>query len=138
MLPEIHNGICISKDSLGEKCDGFAKSEICNQCKCYCVKQDKFIDEHPASPLKQIEKVCESLQFFLEEKNNRYGNSAINPVNVFSSLSINDSISVRIDDKISRIKNSDKLRKNDVVDLMGYLALLCISGGWTDFNDLLD
>jgi len=44
----------------------------------------------------------------------------------------------RIDDKLSRIKNSEELRKNDVVDLMGYLVLLCIKKGWMNFKDLID
>jgi hypothetical protein len=45
---------------------------------------------------------------------------------------------VRLDDKISRIRNSDVLRKNDVSDLIGYAKLLCVKMGWTDFDDLID
>jgi hypothetical protein len=79
-----------------------------------------------------------SLQKILLEKNEQYGDSALNPINVFSKKNSKNSLLIRIDDKLSRVKNSDKLRKNDVCDLMGYLVLLCIDNGWTDFDDLKD
>ena len=85
-----------------------------------------------------IEKVCNGMARLLSEKNKRYGNSALEPLRVFSRADASDGIMVRLDDKLSRIKNSDKLRKNDVSDLIGYLVLLCIAQGWTDFDDLID
>ena len=85
-----------------------------------------------------IDKVCNSMARLLTEKNKRYGNSALEPLRVFNRADASNGIMVRIDDKLSRIKNSDKLRKNDVSDLIGYLVLLCIAQGWTDFDDLID
>jgi hypothetical protein len=86
-----------------------------------------------------IDHVCEALKHFLGVKNQRYGNSALNPIGVFNKTNdTSNGILVRIDDKLSRIKNSETLRKNDVVDLMGYLALLCIKMDWLNFDDLLD
>ncbi|OPZ40948.1 MAG: hypothetical protein BWY95_02715 [Bacteroidetes bacterium ADurb.BinA104] len=85
-----------------------------------------------------IEKVCNGMARLLSEKNKRYGNSALEPLRVFSRADAADGIMVRLDDKLSRIKNSDKLRKNDISDLIGYLVLLCIAQGWTDFDDLID
>jgi len=85
-----------------------------------------------------IDKVCNSMARLLTEKNKRYGNSALEPLRVFNRADASDGIMVRIDDKLSRIKNSDKLRKNDVSDLIGYLVLLCIAQGWTSFDDLID
>ena len=41
----------------------------------------------------------------LLEKNKRYGDSALHPVNVFSKLPATNSIQVRLDDKLNRIKN---------------------------------
>ena len=87
---------------------------------------------------KKIEVVCDQLRQFLQEKNRRYGDSALNPVNVFSKGNARDKILLRMDDKITRIKNSLALRKNDNVDLMGYLVLLCINEGWMDFKDQID
>lgn len=85
-----------------------------------------------------IKVVCDNLSFFLESKNNKYGNSALEPVRIFSKSDSESQLYSRIDDKLSRIKNSQELRKNDVVDLMGYLVLLCIKKGWMSFKDLID
>jgi len=85
-----------------------------------------------------IEKVCAELSNFLAIKNRRYGNSALEPINVFSKADAGSSIRVRINDKLSRIRNGESLRKNDVVDLAGYLVLLMVEQGWDDFGDMLD
>lgn len=61
-------------------------------------------------------------------KNLKYGNSALEPLGVFSKLSAKEGILVRIDDKLKRIKNGS-LEKDDedvVNDLIGYLVLLKI------------
>ena len=75
---------------------------------------------------------------FLLEKNKRYGDSSQNPIQVFSKESAEGQIRARLDDKLRRIKNSDELRKNDVSDVFGYVALLLISKGWLEFEDLID
>lgn len=86
----------------------------------------------------QIELTCDSLRDFLLEKNKRYGDSALEPIRIFSKDAADTSLRSRIDDKLSRIKNSDELRKNDLVDTIGYMILLCIDNGFTNFEDLLD
>ena len=61
-------------------------------------------------------------------KNIKYGNSALEPLGVFSKLSAKEGILVRIDDKLKRIKNGS-LEKDDedvINDLIGYLVLLKI------------
>jgi len=85
----------------------------------------------------KIKAIIGSIYNTIIEKNKRYGNSALDPMKVFSKLEANEGIMQRLDDKLSRIKNSDELRKNDVFDLVGYLVLLCISKDWT-FEDLVD
>lgn len=96
--------------------------------------------EHPF-PKKEaapIGKVVEALSEFLIAKNKNYGNSALKPLKVFSKVEPTNSICVRMDDKISRIVNSSELRKNDIVDLTGYLVLLLAQKGWDDFKELID
>lgn len=88
--------------------------------------------------LSEIEKTCDSMKALLLEKNRRYGNSALQPVGIFSKGKPGESIKIRLDDKIGRIQNSGELRKNDVADMIGYLVLLAINEGWTDFGDLID
>jgi len=83
--------------------------------------------------------VFNSMRDLVVEKNRRYGDAALTPKQVFSKLDAGEGIKVRIDDKISRIMNSDgTIRKNDVADLMGYLALFSVSQNWLDFSELID
>ena len=44
----------------------------------------------------------------------------------------------RMDEKISRIKNSQVDRVNDYVDLLGYLILVCKLNNWDNFMDMVD
>ena len=97
--------------------------------------------EYPFPPKVEqapIGKVVEALSEFLMAKNKNYGNSALKPIKVFSKVEPTNSICVRMDDKISRIVNSKEFRKNDIVDLTGYLVLLCAQKGWDDFKELID
>jgi|LGVE01.1.fsa_nt_gb ribosomal protein S12 methylthiotransferase accessory factor YcaO len=87
---------------------------------------------------KKIGIVTDSLKEFLIKKNENYGDSALHPIHVFSKLATGEQLKVRMDDKVSRIVNSPELRKNDTVDLMGYLTLICIEKGWMDFKDQID
>jgi hypothetical protein len=79
---------------------------------------------------------------FLKEKNRRYGDSALKPANIFSPVQASDQIKNRLDDKLNRIKKTTDqgvaLRKNDVADVFGYIALLMINEGWMEFGDLID
>lgn len=86
----------------------------------------------------KISDICDNLKKFLIEKNKRYGNSALEPVRAFSKLEGNEQIKVRLDDKISRLVMGNELKKNDVIDFVGYLILLLIDKNWVDFDDLID
>lgn len=86
----------------------------------------------------KIDYLFDNFKEFLKEKNRRYGDSALNPSNVFSKVDAFNQICNRLDDKLSRIKESKELRKNDVSDVFGYIALLLISKDWMEFDDLLD
>ena len=86
----------------------------------------------------KVSKVLDGMKELLLEKNKRYGNSALSPSNIFSKEDASNSIMIRIDDKINRIKNSTELRKNDVSDLVGYLVLLMANKDWITFKDLID
>lgn len=62
----------------------------------------------------------------LVSKNRAYGDSALNPVNIFSSGNAVDSLCARLDDKLMRIKNRgiNDETEDTVVDIIGYLILL--------------
>lgn len=58
-------------------------------------------------------------------KNRQYGNSALEPIRVFSRVDAAEAIRIRIDDKLSRIARGDGSGDEDaVLDLLGYLVLL--------------
>jgi hypothetical protein len=86
----------------------------------------------------KISEVLNGMTDLLQYKNEKYGDTALEPIGVFSKESAETGLLLRLDDKISRIKNSKELRKNDVSDLMGYLTLLCVKKGWTDFSEFKD
>ena len=86
----------------------------------------------------KIEILFDNFKRFLKEKNLRYGDAAISPIQIFSETQPGDQIRSRIDDKLSRIKNSKELKKNDLSDLFGYIALLLIQNNWISFDEFLD
>ncbi len=80
----------------------------------------------------RIGEITNAMQDLLLYKNEKYGNSALEPLNLFHKGSAENSIAIRLDDKLSRIKNSNEgLRTNDICDIIGYLVLLLVSKGVT-------
>jgi hypothetical protein len=78
--------------------------------------------EAPAGPELLLQ--CVEIANLLLKKNIAYGNSALNPIQIFAKIPPGDQIDVRIDDKLTRIKNgSSYAGDNDVLDLVGYLVL---------------
>lgn len=95
-----------------------------------------MITEEKFNELK--ENILNSLENVLIEKNKKYGNAALAPIKMFYNGDASTSIRIRLDDKISRIKNSDTLRKNDMFDILGYVILLGISENVWDIDDDMD
>ena len=74
-----------------------------------------------------IAKICDDIRDLLLKKNQAYGNSALEPIRVFSKASSCEQILVRIDDKLNRIKQGANILSEDedvLQDLIGYLILL--------------
>lgn len=71
-----------------------------------------------------IASACDELKELLLEKNRKYGDSALNPVRIFSKASTLEQLKVRMDDKLSRLRNAqDDDDEDPVTDLIGYLVL---------------
>ncbi len=87
---------------------------------------------------KQITEVLKGMDSLLQYKNKKYGNAALEPLGIFSKLTGDEGIRVRLDDKIQRIKNSKEHSKNDISDLIGYLVLLSVNKDWKDFSEFKD
>tara|TARA_R100001463_G_scaffold128801_2_gene187414 strand:+ start:7227 stop:7607 length:381 start_codon:yes stop_codon:yes gene_type:complete len=76
-----------------------------------------------------LDKVAKQITDLLKSKNKAYGNTALNPSNVFSKLDSTEAICARLDDKLARIQNkgiNDKT-EDTVDDIIGYLLLLKMS-----------
>ncbi len=75
-----------------------------------------------------ITQECRGIERLLHEKNQKYGNSALEPERIFSRASAVEQLNVRIDDKIKRLRSSGMTADEDTVqDLIGYLVLLRIA-----------
>jgi hypothetical protein len=71
-----------------------------------------------------LDKVLTKIRNILRDKNRKYGDAALNPSQTFGRSDPIELINVRMDDKLSRIRN----RQNDddedpELDLIGYLLL---------------
>ena len=77
----------------------------------------------------QLDKAVERIVKLLKEKNKAYGNSALEPANIFSQANAIDSLCARIDDKLMRIKNKGiyDATEDTILDLIGYLLLLSMA-----------
>lgn len=96
----------------------------------------------------QVYEILSEITEMLIAKNKKYGNSALEPLGVFSKLSAKDGLMVRIDDKLKRIKNGslDHDDEDVINDLIGYLVLLKIQAnskpkqthGWQEIKEKQD
>jgi len=75
-----------------------------------------------------IAQVCLEIKDMLLEKNRKYGDSALNPVRIFSKANTLEQLKVRLDDKLSRLRNAQDDEDEDVIsDLVGYLILFKVA-----------
>jgi hypothetical protein len=95
------------------------------------LMDDPFGDATPTQ--RKIREITEAMKDLLLYKNQKYGDSAINPEKIFYKGDSTSSILIRLNDKIGRVKANpdDKPRVNDVCDIIGYCTLLLISMGVT-------
>jgi hypothetical protein len=91
---------------------------------------------------RKIIDVLDGMKNLLLYKNQKYGDSALKPKNIFYKGDATNSILVRLDDKIGRVifNTEEKPRVNDVADIIGYCTLLLISMGVTaeDLKKFMD
>jgi hypothetical protein len=82
-----------------------------------------------APSAKRIVYECLEVARGLVDKNTKYGDSALNPVRIFSKAGPVEQILVRLDDKLSRLKRGDASREDEDVlrDILGYMVLLHIA-----------
>lgn len=77
-----------------------------------------------------IIQACDKIKKLLLDKNEKYGDAALNPTRCMSRANAVEQILVRIDDKLNRIQKGAGLLASDedvVQDLAGYFILLMIA-----------
>lgn len=74
-----------------------------------------------------VDAELDELHSMLLAKNAAYGNSALEPVRIFSQAHPVEQLLVRIDDKLSRLARGVALDEDVEKDLLGYLILLRIA-----------
>jgi len=90
--------------------------------------EDLYLHSISAPSGNQIWLTCHEIAQMLINKNIAYGDSALEPVRIFSKSDAVEQLRVRIDDKLSRLmKGTDYIGDNDIDDLIGYLVLLKIA-----------
>ena len=88
---------------------------------------DWSVDEDSSSF--KISKTMTEITTFLLSKNQQYGDSALQPIRIFSTADKTEQIKVRIDDKLNRLMQGNASLESDedvVKDLIGYLVLLLV------------
>lgn len=101
------------------------KVTYCNFGKENFTSKKSYNSCQAKTPLQNALDFLDDVKKTLQEKNKAYGDSAANPLRIFSKSDKDEAIKVRIDDKLSRIAKGDGSGNEDAIkDLVGYLALL--------------
>ena len=79
-----------------------------------------------------IDMECQNIAEMLKAKNQAYGNSFADPVRIFSRVSPEEGLNIRIDDKLSRIARGQNAGEDAELDLIGYLILKRVLGRLED------
>lgn len=93
-----------------------------------------FSNPKPEELKNDFKDITDSIAKLLEYKNKQYGNSALEPLQIFGGKCTYGS---RVDEKLARVKNSKELRKNDIADILGGLVLICREKKWNNFDEYL-
>ena len=105
-----------------EKISNFSK-----ELKVVCGKEFEFITTNKID-IYDVYDYINKIEKLLVEKNRKYGDAALTPLNVFSSLNSTSSILIRLDDKLSRLLSDQNDDDEDIIlDILGYLFLLGVS-----------
>lgn len=104
------------------------------------IKKERFAEENTSTEEEfnndiSFGDILNSIERLLDHKNKNYGNAALEPLEIFAGKT---KVGQRLDDKLSRVKNAEELRKNDIADLLGYLVLVCKEKGWDNFDEFMD
>ena len=108
----------------------------------YGITENDEQESNNTPTQQKITEITDAMRELLLYKNEKYGDSALKPKQIFYKGGAVSSILIRLDDKLGRIMaNADETpRINDVADIIGYCTLLLIGMGATadDIQKLRD
>lgn len=115
----------------GESTKNVTLDEVQGDLMAHLLSDKNPWDE--TSTQQKIRNIMDAMKDLLLYKNQKYGDSAINPKKIFYKGDSTNSILIRLDDKLGRVMSNteEKPRVNDVADIIGYCTLLLISMGVT-------
>lgn len=81
------------------------------------------------TPFEQsVRRHTDRIATLLIEKNKAYGDSALNPIRVFSKADRMEQLYIRLDDKLSRVQKGHEYPGDDTIqDIIGYCLLVLIA-----------
>jgi hypothetical protein len=81
------------------------------------------MNQSNGSFIADLDDVLSDIRALLVKKNESYGDSALNPIRIFSKSDSLEQLNVRIDDKLSRIASGSAFGEDTITDLLGYLII---------------
>lgn len=127
---------CVHDKEACRDCDTY-KRKIKDFQTTYAIElklpKDIVLPDVESGTQAKIREITDAMKDLLLYKNEKYGDSAINPKKIFYKGDSTNSILIRLDDKLGRVTSNteEKPRVNDVCDIIGYCTLLLISMGVT-------
>lgn len=127
--------ISIAERQMYERCRDTKGDCICLEGTGHCSDDyDEFLTAynrpHSSTLGESASAWLRAVADMLEQKAVQYGDSAGQPVRMFSSADMIEQLKVRADDKLSRLTRGTSGGEDAVKDLVGYIALLA-AAGWT-------
>lgn len=128
MVQVCAEGIFTLKGSLMRKKFERRDVDVAKSREMIVAESSRFKDLLSTKLLSLVSEEVDALTAMLLEKNEAYGNSALDPIRLFSSVDTVEQIRVRIDDKISRIIwGHDYAGDDNPSDIEGYFILLRVA-----------
>lgn len=94
----------------------------------YILAKNLTLVERPGGSFESnVRRILDKIGDELVAKNQAYGDSALNPVRIFSKADRTEQLYVRLDDKLSRVARGHEYPGDDTLkDIVGYITLLMI------------
>lgn len=92
------------------------------------VEKGEWVDGEATAFKGNVTRILSGVADTIVGKNLAYGDSALNPVRIFSKADRMEQLFVRLDDKLSRVQRGHEYPGDDTIrDIIGYCTLILIA-----------